>query len=163
MLSFPFFIFYIQSDLRFTFQEFVRFIVNGTIDFANDKYVLNHKGLSYHWAPYWKECNVCSPTTMPQFIIHLDSLKEDLALLLNRIQGIKNSDDESISILNEFPHTHSSEEDINSKKLSGKNHKLKKYFSTLTKSDIQELYDKYKLDHVLFGYSTEDFFKYLHV
>ena len=100
---------------------------------------------------------------MPQFIIHLDSLKEDLALLLNRIQGIKNSDDESISILNEFPHTHSSEEDINSKKLSGKNHKLKKYFSTLTKSDIQELYDKYKLDHVLFGYSTEDFFKYLQV
>ena len=96
---------------------------------------------------------------MPQFIIHLDSLKGDLALLLNRIQGIQ-SRDEYNSILNKFPHTHSSEENINSKKLSRKNHKLRKYFSTLTKSDIQELYDKYRLDHELFGYTIVQFLQY---
>lgn len=145
---------YLQESLRFTFKEFARFIVNGSLEFAHDKYVINHRGLSYHWAPYWKECNVCSETTLPHFIIHLDTLKEDLVELIKHIQG-GFEEVENNSIADSFPHTHSSKSgsDINDKK-------LETYFSTLTKGDIQELYDKYRLDHELFGYTIDQFLQY---
>ena len=48
---------------RFTFREFVRFLVNGTREFADDPYVLSHQGISYHWAPFHAECPVCHSLT----------------------------------------------------------------------------------------------------
>ena len=147
---------YLQESLRFTFKEFARFIVNGSLEFAHDKYVINHRGLSYHWAPYWKECNVCSETTLPHFIIHLDTLKEDLVELIKHIQG-DFEEDENNSIADSFPHTHSSKSS-NGSEINDK--KLQTYFSTLTKGDIQELYDKYRLDHELFGYTIDQFLQY---
>ena len=150
-----------QLKLRFTFGEFVRFIVNGSIEFADDNYVINHQGLSYHWAPYWKECELCSNVTSPNFIIHLDTLKEDLALLIERIQGPDVARDKVLSITNTFPHTHSATEDDKSRTGNASNEaRLRQYFSTLSKCDIEELYEKYKLDHDLFGYSPTDFLKY---
>ena len=149
-----------QTYLRFTFPEFVRFIVNGSIEFANDRYVINHRGLSYHWAPYWKECEVCSSMTMPHFIIHLDTLKEDLSNLINHIQG-DSVDNETISIVNTFPHTHRAEDNEHNNIEKDNVEKIKKYFSKLRRSDIEELYDKYKLDHALFGYNLEDILQYV--
>ena len=52
-----------EKMFKFTFQEFVRFLVNGTQEFADDSYVLKHKSISYHWAPYHQECPVCHPLT----------------------------------------------------------------------------------------------------
>ena len=54
---------------KFTFPEFVRFLVNGSSEFADDSYVLKHKGVSYHWDYYWAECPVCHPLTRLVFII----------------------------------------------------------------------------------------------
>ena len=48
---------------KFTFREFVRFLVNGTREFADDPYILQHKGISYHWAPFHTECPVCHSLT----------------------------------------------------------------------------------------------------
>ena len=48
---------------KFSFPEFVRFLVNGTEEFADDDYVLKHKGVSYHWEQYWLECPVCPHLT----------------------------------------------------------------------------------------------------
>ena len=150
----------IQNQLRFSFGEFVRFIVNGSVEFANDKYVINHKGLSYHWAPFWKECNVCSKLTMPHFVIQLETLKEDLTLLINKIQG-GGANDEEISIVKSFPHTHNADKDSHTPLVKQTNKdRLKKYFSTLTTRDIEELYEKYKLDHILFGYTLKEFLQY---
>lgn len=146
-----------QRHLRFTFPEFVRFIVNGSIEFAKDKYVINHKGLSYHWSPYWKECEVCSNITMPHFIIHLDTLKQDLTLLINYIQG----DSTSINLVDTFPHTHRAERYNPNKIERERIQKSREYFSALTRSDIENLYDKYKLDHVLFGYTLDEFLQYV--
>ena len=130
----------------------MRFIVNGSIEFANDNHVINHKELSYHWAPYWKECEVCSNITMPHIIIHLDTLKQDLSLLIKHIQG----DSTSIHLVDTFPHTHQAQR-IEKDRLE----KLNEYFSTLTRSDIENIYDKYKLDHVLFGYTLDEFLQYV--
>ena len=52
-----------EKMFKFTFQEFVRFLVNGTQEFADDSYVLKHKSISYHWDPYYQECPVCHPLT----------------------------------------------------------------------------------------------------
>ena len=48
---------------KFTFREFVRFLVNGTREFADDPYILQHKAISYHWAPFHTECPVCHSLT----------------------------------------------------------------------------------------------------
>ena len=122
--------------------------------------MINHRGLSYHWAPYWKECNSCSEITKPHFILHLESLKDDLKALVSHLQGDSGTN-ETNSIVDQFPHTHSSNSSPNLDKLKAEEDKRQKYFSTLSKSDIEELYNKYKLDHLLFGYSLNDFLKYV--
>ena len=52
-----------DNMFQFSFQEFIRFLVNGTREFAEDSYVLKHKGISYHWDQYHKECPVCHSLT----------------------------------------------------------------------------------------------------
>ena len=52
-----------EKMFKFSFPEFVRFLVNGTKEFADDDYVLRHRGVSYHWENYWAECPVCHNLT----------------------------------------------------------------------------------------------------
>jgi hypothetical protein len=55
--------------LTFTFPEFIRLVVNGSREFSGDEYVARHRGLAYHWAPYWQECPPCSPLTAPHLVL----------------------------------------------------------------------------------------------
>ena len=73
--------------------------MNGTEEFADDPYALTHQGVSYHWAPYWQECPVCSSITRPDYIIHMETLSKDLATVLEDTQLSQHMD--------LFPHTHS--------------------------------------------------------
>ena len=122
---------------KFSFPEFVRFLVNGTEEFADDPYVLTHQGVSYHWAPYWQECPVCSSITRPDYIIHMETLSKDLATLLEDTQLSQHMD--------LFPHTHSQTGGHSSSLSSG-------FLSQLSDQQLSQLYDKYRLDHQLFGY-----------
>lgn len=129
-----------KDQLQFTFPEFVRFLVNGTTEFGPE--MADHKGLSYHWAPYWRECSLCSPKTRPQFVIHLETFQKDLDQLMHRLD----MEDRAHT----FPHTHTQK--------GGQSSSLKEeYFSTLKQSEVLQLYDKYRLDFELFGYSIEDY------
>ena len=47
-----------QAQLKFTLGELVRFLANGSREFGQD--VLEHKVLSYHWAPFGPECSISS-------------------------------------------------------------------------------------------------------
>ena len=100
--------------------------------------------------------------TMPRFIIHLDTLKEDLSDLINHIQGDL-ANNETISIVNTFPHTHRAKDNEQTNVEKDNVQKIRKYFSKLKRSDIEELYDKYKLDHALFGYKLEDVLQNVHL
>ena len=132
-----------KEQLKFTFSQFVRFLVNGSREFDQD--VLSHKGLSYHWAPYWQECSICSELTKPDVIIHMETFKEDFKTLFNKAEY---SNEEIEDLAQKFPHTHSQH--------GGHSHDLiQKYFSTLTKSQVWQLYEMYKLDHELFGYDPK--------
>ena len=127
-----------KSQLKFTFAEFVRFLVNGSQEF--DLGVVNHKGLSYHWAPFWKECSLCDKQTRPEFILRLESFSQDLEqyldlLNLGQFRGL-------------FPHTHNQKSDPDL---------IRNLFGSLKKSEVTDLYDKYKLDHEMFGYNIQTY------
>ena len=123
---------------KFSFPEFVRFLVNGSDEFANDPYVLTHKGVSYHWAPYTEECPVCHSLTKPDYILHMETLQRDLFQLLGDI-GLS-------SHIDLFPHTHS-QQGGHSSTLSSQ------YLAQLSDEELKQLMEKYRLDHQLFGYS----------
>lgn len=133
-----------KKQLKLTFPEFVHFLVKSTSEF--DPEITRHKGLSYHWAPYWKECSqLCSPSTRPDFVIKMESLSEDTKQMLEML-GLEDK-------LHLFPRTHTQ---------SGGHSSLlaKKYFSQLSAQQVQNLYDLYKLDHELFGYDIEPYLSY---
>ncbi|CAB4057733.1 unnamed protein product [Lepeophtheirus salmonis] len=94
-----------------------------------------HKGVSYHWAPIWKECSLCSPLTTPDFVLHLETLSQDLRLL-ERIGKAPRS-----SFTTSFPHAHDQ---------NGSQKLVAKYYSMITKDNVRGLVEKYKLDHELF-------------
>ena len=113
--------------------------------------LFSFKGLSYHWAPYWQECSLCSSLTQPDIIIHMESFQTDLNTLFRKAGHSNDSVIEKL--IEKFPHTHSQN--------GGHSHKLTStYYSQLTKAQIQSLYQLYKLDHDLFGYDPDEYIKY---
>jgi len=104
-------------------------------------YVLG-KDLRYddeHWAPFFKECTPCHINFT--FIGHFETLYWDLHLLANKT-GITQWDDKN-DYFQSATHRKVSEE----------------YFGTVEKDTIRKLYQRYKLDFELFGYSPEDYIK----
>lgn len=129
-----------EKMFKFTFQEFVRFLVNGTKEFADDPYVLKHKSISYHWDPYYLECPVCHPLTRPDYVLHMETLDEDLTSLLRDVNLLEHK--------SLFPHTHTQR--------GGHSSLLADQFlSHLTQQELSQVQDKYKLDFQLFGYLTK--------
>ncbi|XP_040578975.1 uncharacterized protein [Lepeophtheirus salmonis] len=129
-----------REQLKFTFKEFIRFLIEG----SEDPFISGHKGVSYHWAPIWKECSLCSPLTTPDFVLHLETLSQDLRLL-ERIGKAPRS-----SFTTSFPHAHDQ---------NGSQKLVAKYYSMITKDNVRGLVEKYKLDHELFGYDPEPYIK----
>ena len=81
----------------------------------------------------------------------MESFSEDLKTLFMKAGHLN----ESIvdNLVQKFPHTHS--------QMGGHSHKLtSKYYSQLTKAQIQSLYKFYRLDHELFGYNPEEYLSY---
>lgn len=134
-----------KAQLKFSFSQFVRFVVNGSKEFDED--VINHKGLSYHWAPYWQECSLCSNLTSPHFVVRMERLERDLNQLFVRAGY---GEEVARELAAKFPHTHSQQ--------GGHSHGLTaRYFSQLSKSQVADLYEMYRLDHVLFGYKPDEY------
>ena len=77
--------------------------------------------LSYHWAPYWKECpSVCSSgASSPDLVVRMETLGEDVREVTRRI-GLE-GEGEGVKMPSQFPHTHrqegghSSEEELASR------------------------------------------------
>ena len=75
-MSFPDFVDLVVYGAR-EYQEFLE--ENGVAgeSMAVDTGMIDGKGRSRAWSPYWKACGVCSPAHMPQFILHMDHFTED--------------------------------------------------------------------------------------
>ena len=87
----------------------------------------------------------------PGFIIILDTLKTDVVELIGLLGQGATKDGAEVS----FPHTRSTDTGLSSDQELLRNH-----YSTLTKSQVAELYQAYRHDHELFGFSPQKFIDY---
>ena len=67
--------------------------------------------LSYHWAPYWKECpSVCSSgASSPDLVVRMETLGEDVREVTRRIGLEGEGEEEGVKMPSQFPHTHRQE------------------------------------------------------
>jgi len=98
--------------------------------------------VSNHWAPYWFSCGLCIPELRPKYVLHMDHIDTDSLSLLKTLTG----KDFNIS----FPHTLLGQDGHT------KEHNLE-YYKQLTKYQVWKLYNIYRVDHELFGYSPTSF------
>lgn len=81
-----------QSKARFTFPQFVDIVVDGYTQLAEfmdknraqgqslglDTSLVDGKGTSKKWAPYWMLCSLCHPDFRPKYILNIDHFKDDI-------------------------------------------------------------------------------------
>ena len=89
----------------------------------------------------WKYCHPCLENMQPDSLIDLEHINEDKNYVFKVINFNYNFD----WVSSKGP------EPFHDKEIQ------KKYYSTLTKETIYELYMKYRLDHELFGYELDEF------
>ncbi|XP_063615862.1 carbohydrate sulfotransferase 11-like [Penaeus indicus] len=124
-----------------TFPEFVDYIIDFTANLTTaqewDENVVC-------WTPYWVQCGVCSSDY--QVVIKLETMTEDEQFLA-QIADLK-------EIQNVF-------EWRNHKKFSKSSKEvLPVYYKSLTKKQILLLYERFKMDFELFGYTVEEYLDY---
>lgn len=131
-----------------SFSEFVDFLIDEERDDDDD--VLRAKGASSHWHSYQKQCNPCfsGGGLRPKFLLHLETFLNDADCYLDSVEGILDSDLESLFHVNGHPGGHSSLSDVKAE-----------FFSQLTKEQIKRLYKVYELDHLLHGYTIDEYLK----
>ena len=47
--------------------------------------LIDLRSVGDHWEPYWHNCQVCDPSLKPNYILKLETLKEDLKIYLRKI------------------------------------------------------------------------------
>ncbi|XP_045130164.1 carbohydrate sulfotransferase 10-like [Portunus trituberculatus] len=124
-----------------TFPEFVQYVIDATENFTTAKDWAEHVVC---WTPYWVQCAVCSSDY--QVVIKLETMYTDVQFLaevaqLKEIQNVKEWFNKNKS--------HGSSPSV-----------IPDYFEQLTKKQINLLYQRYKLDFDLFGYSIEEYLSY---
>lgn len=157
-----------QKEQSYTFPEFADIVINGysqlsrffeqnnldmstNLDEMDTGMVDGQKGFSLKWNSYWRHCGVCHYDFQPQFILHLEHLREDLRVIYEKWMEPKYWTKQEITGMERF---------LNIKGWDIKSSNpllLEHYYSQLKKSQIQALYEKYQADHELFGY-TPDYF-----
>ena len=86
--------------------------------------------------PQWKKCAVCKEEVKPNFIIKLESFEDDFHRLLNKLHIKKK---------------------ITTPQLQDKDLHLTPWIKHLSNSTRMELFNIYRNDFELFGYSPFDF------
>ncbi|KAK4298765.1 hypothetical protein Pmani_028919 [Petrolisthes manimaculis] len=121
-----------------TFSEFVDFIIDSTKDLKTPK---DWQVNVMCWLPYWVQCGVCSSDY--QVVVKLETMQTDVQFLAYAA-GLK-------EIQNIYEWRNVGGESSSSSSVSSK------YYSTLSRSQVQELYEIFRLDFELFGYSIDEF------
>ncbi|KAK7027368.1 hypothetical protein SK128_009133 [Halocaridina rubra] len=121
-----------------TFSEFVDYVIDST---ANLKTAQEWEENVVCWTPYWSQCAVCSSDY--QVVIKLETMDDDEQFLAH------------IADLKEIQNVH---EWRNLKRSSVTSTAvIPKYYKSLTQQQILLLYERYKVDFELFGYSFDEY------
>jgi len=100
------------------------------------------------FAPYWLWCAACQPAFRPDFILKEETMERDgpaIVRLLNLtaapaakpLQGVHETTPDSGDVHAEV--------------------KMEEFYGQLTRRQVMDLYDIYRLDHELFDYSPEKY------
>ena len=104
--------------------------------------------IKHHWAPYWYKCGLCSAHFVPDIVIKTETLPQDIGPVLD-ILGIRGN----VS----FPHIHILGTNQQETDTESSEDVVEHYYSQLTKMQVVRLYQMYKLDHLMFGYSPRKY------
>lgn len=116
-----------------TFAEFVRYLIDTDLVYYSDD----------HWMPYYLHCTPCLVDY--EVIAKFETLDRDNNYIIQKSHLEK-------KIKPSWKHL------TKGKKTSDT---VQKYFATITKTELMKLYDKYKLDFDLFGYSVDEYLDYV--
>ena len=136
-----------------SWREFVEKIIisNGFFISAEDLDNLDFPGtwVKTHWAPFWFTCDLCSPDLAPEMIIKTETLQWDVPEVLERL---------GMAADISFPDIRVTGTDDNfSEGNRASDEFVVKYFSELSTQDVLRLYEVYKMDFLMFGYSPNSF------
>lgn len=131
----------IQNQYKASDSDLRSFTVDGSYDVV-------------HWAPYWWTCQICSARSQPDLVIKTETLQSDFPVLraaigleenvtfpFVRIMGTKGKDEVETKDSREF---------------------LREYYSQLTRRQLLELYEFYKIDFLLFDYNIDEYLEMVH-
>jgi len=111
------------------FSEFIDYLLDKDLRYDDE-----------HWAPFYKECTPCHVNYT--FIGHFETLYWDMHLLANKLNLVDKWDDKT-DYFQSSTYLKVSQE----------------YFGGIDRDVIRKLYNRYKIDFELFGYSPEDYIK----
>ena len=128
----------------YEWQEFIYHILY--YDDSDPDWTQAQERVGSHWEPYWRACSVCTHLFRPTFILKLETLEEDLASYVVELGMTQAHLD--IPRLTENKNGRTEEAQV------------ALYYSQLTKEEVWGLYEVYKMDHDLFGYSPDKYVEY---
>lgn len=115
-----------------TFEEFVQYLIDTDLSLYADD----------HWIPYYLFCTPCLINY--DVIVHFETIEQDVQLLLNLL-------DETWSRPPESKHVTSLPLGKSRKQLT------QSYYSRLSRETQLALFEKYRIDFELFGYTLDDY------
>ena len=105
--------------------------------------------LKHHWAPYWYTCGLCGQGLAPDLVLKTETLHLDVPALLKLMK---------LTDSVEFPDIRTT--GVDDDFVEGNNPTdafVEKYFSILSKVQVLELHELYRLDHLMFNYSPQKY------
>jgi len=102
-----------------------------------------------HWAPYWFLLSPCRKDIFPDYIFKVETLKSDFDILHKQLEF-----PERFHLGKIAPHGLHKPDFTNTSDLA------RKHYAELTKTQVRELYEMYKIDHEMFGYSPHKYIQY---
>lgn len=145
-----------QMPAELSFSYFLEIVTDGYLELAKyfddnnldgESVALNTgmvdgKGKSKAWQTYWNLCAVCNPIARPDYIMHMDTLNEDMKVIVDAMDNREKTERFTNSKI--VPQASNPEV-------------LKHYYSQVPKSQIEQLAIKYKHDMELFGFDAQYF------
>lgn len=94
--------------------------------------------LDKHWQPQYKVCQPCRVNY--DFVGHYETLREDAEIVLRRL--------DAADAVDQFP----VKDPIRKVKGQTSSKVMEEYYGQIPRSDLEELYELYKMDYEMFGF-----------
>ncbi|XP_046393315.1 carbohydrate sulfotransferase 11-like isoform X2 [Ischnura elegans] len=144
-----------------TFSEFVSWVIASAKEGAGGSQGGSQgiAGFDEHWAPYFRFCTPCAVNFT--VVAKMETLTRDELYIIERagIAGDLGLGDNKSEWEDEWRRRGKPREAVNAA-IGGKTEDvLPRYFKTLTRRQLDDLYDIYRVDFQMFGYDASKYFK----